>query len=88
MVINIVTSSGKYFWPPALKVVVFVFLLAFVCISIYLFYPVAQCVRDWGEFAADCRETLELTLFIPFSLFLVVWGVSLAAVILVMRKKK
>ncbi|KUZ88544.1 hypothetical protein WI40_29465 [Burkholderia ubonensis] len=88
MAVSIVIFPGKYIWPWALKIVVLIFLVIFIGVAIYLFYPIARCVREWGEFAADCRETLELTLFIPFPIFLVVWGVSLVAFILVMRKRK
>ncbi|KWN85837.1 hypothetical protein WM24_15640 [Burkholderia ubonensis] len=82
------TLPDKYIWSRALKIIVAIFVMIFIGVVIYLFYPIVRCMREWGEFAADCREALELTLFIPVPLFLFVWGVSLATAILVMRKRQ
>ncbi|HDR8973620.1 hypothetical protein KDX05_26485 [Burkholderia vietnamiensis] len=81
-------SSGKYLWPPVLKIVVLAFLVVFIAVAFYLFYPVMQCVREWGGFSADCKQTLELTLYIPFTLFVVVWILFIAVAILTMRRNK
>lgn len=51
------------------------------------FSPFREMRERVGGFAADCREALDLTLFMPIPVFPVVWSVLLMLFILVLRKK-
>lgn len=49
-----------------------IFIIALFSAALYQFYPVFECVRNFGEFAQDCSDAIGL-LSIGFALFFVIW---------------
>jgi hypothetical protein len=52
-----------------------------------LFYPVYLCVREWGGMTRYCRETLELTLWVPTLIFGFFWMLLLVVFLIARRLK-
>lgn len=74
---------------PTLRLTILIALVGLPSAAIYyLLHPILLCVREWGTFANDCRETLYLTLAIPMPIFFSFWILLLVAYFALGRKKR
>lgn len=71
---------------PKKTILSFFAILVIVCI--YLYYPIIECIREWGEYAEDCKDTFGLTSIISLPIFTIVWGIAFAISILVAKARQ
>ncbi|WP_201695160.1 hypothetical protein [Paraburkholderia hiiakae] len=67
--------------------IVTIFIGAFIGAALYLFYPVLECIHNFGGYAEDCDDGLSLFL-VPFTIFFVAWSATFIIVISVALSKQ
>jgi hypothetical protein len=70
------------------KFVAFIFVAIFIGATLYLFYPVLECIHNLGGYAEDCDDAFSLFL-IPFSAFAIVLAIIfIVSIAIAISKKK
>jgi uncharacterized BrkB/YihY/UPF0761 family membrane protein len=80
-------ENDRHRFTSSKKVILF-FAVIFVVVSLYLFYPIVECIHDWSGYAEDCSETFALTIIIPYPIFLVIWFVLFMGSLLLVKAKQ